>query len=539
MDEVAVASREIFANIGVYAYIIYFLALIAVLLFARGIFEWVCLWMEGKPYGRLGSWWKRIGAFIVTAIVDGLIHKRIFGATRRYPREVYAGIMHFLIFWGCAILLLGAAMDFITHYIVAGLFHIEVLVGTTYLIDSLIVDIGGLLVLVGVILAIIRRYILKPDRLDNITDDLVAVSLVAGVVITGFLVEGFRIAATVLVPHPDWAIWSIGGFVTGKMFAGASPATLLAWHQVMWWFHSLLAIGTIIYVSCSLSKFRHILVSPINVLFRPLGPVGALAPVDLEKAETFGAGKIHDLTWKQLMDLDACTNCGRCQDNCPAYLSQKPLSPKKMIRDLRDDLIEEGISKGGILQFGSKSGGNPGRALVGEVVTEDELWSCTTCRACSDICPVYIEHVDKNIDMRQNMVLEQARMPETAEGALKSLETRGHPWRGTTATRTTWMEGLDIKTVAEDNNMEVLFWVGCTAALEDRSMKVAIAMSKILKAAGVNFRVLGDEETCCGDPARRMGPFLSDDPHPEKSALFLHLNTNKRGITLNPESVEG
>ena len=244
---------------------------------------------------------------------------------------------------------------------------------------------------------------------------------------------------------------------------------------------------------------QHVWLSPLNVFFRSLRPKGSLSYLDIEKAESYGASKIENFTWKQLLDLDACTRCGRCQDNCPAYLSEKPLSPKKVILDLRTHLYDAYR-----LPFYKK----PPESrcdIISEVITEDVIWSCTTCRACQETCPIYVEHIDKIIDMRRSLVLEQAKIPETGEAALKCIETRGHSCRGTTSTRTDWSEGLDIKLLSDDSNVDILYWVGCAAALEDRNTKVAKAMAKILKASGMNFGILGLEESCCGEPARRLG----------------------------------
>jgi Fe-S oxidoreductase len=235
-----------------------------------------------------------------------------------------------------------------------------------------------------------------------------------------------------------------------------------------------------------------------------LEPRGALIPVALETAETFGVAKVEDFTWKQLLDVDACTRCGRCQDVCPAYSSGKPLSPKKMTQDIKAHWLEEAPRLLGASSKRENPGDN-GRALIGDVVTEDEIWACTTCRACQEVCPVCVEHIDKVIDLRRNLVLEQAVIPETAEGALRSIQDRGHPWRGTTLTRTDWAEGLDIKILADDSDIDILYWVGCTEALEDRSMKIAQAVGKLLKLAGVKVGILGVEESCCGEPARRLG----------------------------------
>jgi Fe-S oxidoreductase len=209
-----------------------------------------------------------------------------------------------------------------------------------------------------------------------------------------------------------------------------------------------------------------------------------------------------------LLDLDACTNCGRCQDRCPAWLTQKPLSPRKVIQDLKAHLLERRSD----LLASKKTATNPTptdggqiKAVAGEVILEDELWACTTCSACQEICPVYVEHIDKIIDMRRNLVLEKATIPETGEAALRCIETRGHSCRGTTLTRVDWTSGLDIKLLSEDSNVEFVYYVGCASSLEERSTKIAIAVGKILKAAGASFAILGTEETCCGEPARRLG----------------------------------
>ncbi len=487
------AHREIFWNID-YWWIIYILAALAVAVVAYAIYKRVRLWRLGKPENRLDNLGQRIKSFLKIGIIDGLAHRRflaIGGPTIKsfVPKEPLAGVMHLLIVTGAGLLLLVTLMDVISHYIV------EYVHGNTYLAFSFFSDLGGVLLLIGIALAFVRRYIQRPSRLDNTPDDAIALALIVIVVLTGFILEGSRIAAA--VPPSEWARWSFFGFAFSKAFTGLAPGTQLAWYQALWWFHAVFTIGAVVYIGLLFTKLSHILISPLNVFFRSLRPKGALVPiVNIEEAEAFGVSKIEDFTWKQLLDLDACTRCGRCQDSCPAYLSQKPLSPKKVILDLKALLLER--SK-------AKSSDNNARALIGEVVTEDEIWSCTACRSCQEHCPVFIEHLDKLIDMRRNLVMEQAQMPETVTGTLRSIETRGHPWRGTMATRMDWTEGLEIKHISEAPDAEFLYWVGCTAALDDRNQKVAIALSKLLKAAGIKFAILGEEESCCGDPARRMG----------------------------------
>jgi len=486
------AFRELFFEIQ-YGWIIYILAVLSVAFLIYSFYRRSRLWKLGQPDSTFTELGKKTKAFIYAATVDGIIHRKIIF------KDLYPGIIHALLFYGALLLLFATAMDVISHYIV------EFLHGDTYLAISFLADLGGVMLIIGVIMVAIRRYIQKPDRLDNIPADAIGLVLIFIIVVTGFILEGLRIVVTaahfVELPIMEWAQWSFLGFGFAKAFEGG--AHLLGWYQGLWWFHSLLIIGTIVYIALALPKLTHIVVAPVNAFFRSTMPKGALRTIELEEAETFGAANIQDFTFKDLLDLDSCTRCGRCQDNCPAYLSGKPLSPKKVIQDLKALLTERGP-----VLLGSKASGNPGengRQMIGDIILEDEIWACTTCRACQEQCPVFIEPINKIIEMRRNLVLEQTQFPETAMGALRSMEQRGHPWRGTMATRTDWADGLNVKLLSEDSNVDVLFWVGCTAALEERNMNVAKAVAKVLQAAGVNFGILGTEESCCGEPARRIG----------------------------------
>jgi Fe-S oxidoreductase len=235
----------------------------------------------------------------------------------------------------------------------------------------------------------------------------------------------------------------------------------------------------------------------------------ALEPIPLEESETFGVSKIQDFTWKDLLDLYACAVCGRCHVNCPAQLSGKSLSPREVIRNLKEHLLEAGpgLLAGKAESSPESQAKTQATTMIGDVVTEEEIWACTTCGACQEVCPVNIEHIRKIIDLRRNLVLTQSKMPESAQIMLRNMQSRGHPWAGVQSMRLRgdWTSGLELNILAEEDNANTLFWVGCTGALVERNVKATLSMTRVLKAAGVDFGVLGDAETCCGDPARRAG----------------------------------
>ena len=484
------------------------------------------VWMLGRAMPDLGPWGPRISRSIRLAGLD------IFGHRRFLKRELFPGLMHFFLFWGFIILIFATtlgAVEWNWHKYVAPTVGFEI--PTVYARNqfSLLWDIGGgLFASIGLAMAVWRRYVMKPDRLNTFVDDGIILSLIGLLLISGFLTEGLRIAVTELNPQsdlydPSAAPWSFIGYLFALAFraGGITQYGGEVSHFIIYWLHVLLVTISYVYITFRFTKIAHIFFAPLNAFLRSDRPLGALRPMgDIETLERFGASEITDLTWKQLLDYDACTNCGRCQDQCPAYASGKPLSPRKLIQDMKKymvargpEIIEErnGDSKPWIrllpsddLESEKAPAGEP-VSMVSDAVTEDVLWSCTTCRACMEACPVFIEHIDSIVDMRRYLVMEEARMPATAEGALLSMEQRGHPWRGTSFTRTDWTEGLDVPVMADKPEIEVLFWVGCTGALEQRSQAIPKAMASIFKLAKVKYAILGDEETCTGDPARRMG----------------------------------
>jgi Fe-S oxidoreductase len=483
-------TREVLWNID-YAWIMYALAAAAVGVLAWSIVVHIRRWRIGRPSDRGGHFWRRAGVFVRTSFIDLILHRRILGAERPFrPKEIYPGLAHFFIFSGFIVLFIATVLDAASHYLV------DFMQGDFYRGYSLVTDIFGILLIIGVMMAFIRRYVNKPARLDNRPDDLITLCLLLVITLSGFAIEGLRISAIELQAQSSWTPWSPGGYLFSRAFSGAGKPALLGWHRGLWWSHAILTLGGVTYVALSGSRLFHVIWDPANVFFRKLSPKGALAKIDFDKTERFGAGKIEDFTWKQLLDLDACTRCGRCQDACPAYSSGKALNPKRVILDLKNHLYDV---------YPALRAAASRKEMAGEVIADEVAWDCTTCRACEQACPVYIEHVDKIIDLRRNLAMEKSRLPEAAQEALKSLGTRGHPYRGAAATRTTWLEGLEVPKPADTPDAEILFWVGCSSALEDRNMNIARATVKVLRAAGVKFAVLGEYETCCGDPARRLG----------------------------------
>ncbi|MEX2598060.1 MAG: heterodisulfide reductase-related iron-sulfur binding cluster, partial [Dehalococcoidia bacterium] len=501
------SGRIEFWNIGYpLGAIVYLTALIALVAVGWALWKRFQYWRLGTPNPDIGPWWPRIRAGMRSLMTDGFAHRR-FVRHERLP-----GIMHFLIFWGIIVLFIATTLSAVEFNAQRYLgLHMAWLPWKAQL--EVIWDVGGVMLIAGLGIAAYRRYVMKPERLNTFLENGVLIALLFLMAVSGFLLQSLRQAATELEPtsalyNPEWAPWAIFSYPISLAIRGSgmSVYAMEVGHFGLWWAHAALMSAAFVYAAVRFGPLLHIFVSPANLFLRSsvTRPKGALRPMgDLETLETFGAKDITQFTTKQLLDFDACTNCGRCQDQCPAWASGKPLSPRKLIQDAKAYMEERAP-----VLLSAKNGEQapePEKSLIHDFITPEVLWACTSCRACMQACPVFVEHIDSIVDMRRYLTMEEANVPETAMSAMTSMEQRGHPWRGTQAARTDWMEGTSAVTMAEDPEHDVLLWVGCTAALDSRSRKIARAMASVLKVAGVRYRVLGNEETCTGDPARRMG----------------------------------
>jgi Fe-S oxidoreductase/nitrate reductase gamma subunit len=475
---------------GIPGYVIFWvLFAIAAGLFAQRLYFLFRLMRLGKQENRFDRIGQRIKTMLVEVVPQWCNLKTV-------TRKDFAGIGHALLFWGFSLFLI----SYIIFIGLAGGFGVSPLSEhTTFeIVYFSILDIAGVLVTLALVLAAIRRYIIRPERLEPTAEAATILILVFVLMALNVSVVGFGYAA-----HEVNASWpplgaTLAAFLSGT---GLSQGTLEAVFQGVWWLHYAVILGFMVYIPRS--KHLHILASPVNVFFKPLGPKVVLESIPLEETATFGVSKIQDFSWKDLLDLYACAVCGRCHANCPAQLSGKSLSPRELILNLKEHLLEAGPG----LLSGKMEAESRAKTMIGDVVTEEEIWACTTCGACQEVCPVNIEHVRKIIDFRRNLVLAQSKMPESAQLMLKNMQSRGHPWAGVQSLRLRgdWTTGLDLKILTEGDKANTLFWVGCTGALVERNVQATLAMTRVLKAAGVDFGVLGDGETCCGDPARRAG----------------------------------
>jgi Fe-S oxidoreductase/nitrate reductase gamma subunit len=469
--------RDTFWNIPDWAqFLLYALSVVAIGVFALGMWQRVALWREGKPERRLDRLPKRI-RFLVR---HGLLQGRIL--TQRYP-----GVMHALMFWGFCVLFLGTVLATIDYDITLRLplgLDFKLLQGPFYLLYELSLDLFGLFFVIGLGLALYRRFVGRPARIDPTAHFAWILALLFVINVTGFVLEACRLA----VVKPWWAPWSPVGWALGQAFlaVGLGEGVLRGLHLGTWLFHFTISFAFIALIPHS--YFVHLITTPLNTFLVKLTPLGALNPIpNIEEAESLGVSKLEEFSWKRRLDFDACTLCGRCQDVCPAYLAGTPLSPKQIIVKLR-----------GLMHDGN------GRAIHGETISAQELWACTTCMACVEACPAFIDIVDTIVDLRRYLALSEGALPGTAGMSLQNMQRAGNPWGLAAADRLAWAEGLDVPRIQEGQEVEYLYWVGCSASYDRRNQSIARAVVKVLRAAGVSFAVMPGER-CSGDAARRLG----------------------------------
>jgi Fe-S oxidoreductase len=458
------------------------------------------------------------GTRIRNVLTIGIGQSKIF-------RDPIAGAMHATIFWGFVVLTVGT-IEIFTQGVFPSFSYAAILPRPLYLLYSLSQDLFALFVLGAVAFAFYRRLVLHPRRLEGDklehTDALIILGMIGGLMVTLLLMNGCAYLAGSSAIGPEKVV----SRAVALLFSTSIDHPAL-YATVFWWLHVLLVLAFLNYLPYS--KHLHVVTSLINVFFSNTsgpGQKGVMRPMDLEAdVEQFGASDIEQLTWKNLLDGYSCTECGRCTAACPANITGKVLSPRKIVINTRQRLMEKGpVVTGDRMEFlhpalvhgeGGAAGAataveaSAGHRLLDTYITEEELWQCTSCRACVQECPVSIDQLDIINQMRRHLVLSESRFPEEIQPAFESLERNGSPWAFSPADRANWAEGMDIPTMAElaerGEQSDVLFWVGCMGSFDDRAKKITVAFARILKACNVSFAILGQEEHCHGDPARRMG----------------------------------
>jgi Fe-S oxidoreductase len=468
----------------------------------------------GKAEPRVDRPWQRVWNVARVGI-----------AQTKILREPIAGLMHATIFWGFIVLTAGTI-----ELLIAGVFpsfaYSRFLPALLYEGYELSQDAFAVLVLAAIGFAYFRRLVLRPRRLqgDNVEhlDAYIILGLIGALMLTYLLSGGF-----LAVARPgSVADTRFASRVVGVAFSRIDPDAAWMGYRVSWWTHALLVLAFLNYLPYS--KHLHVATSLFNVFFSDTSwksERAVMRPMDLESdAEKFGAADVEDLTWKNLLDGYSCTECGRCTAVCPANITGKPLSPRKIVVNARQRLMEKGpLVTGDRMEFlrpmfvhgegADAKARTPDEVmqhrLLDQYISEEELWACTSCRACVQECPVSIDQLDVINEMRRFLVLSESRFPPEVQPAFESLERNGSPWAFAQADRAKWAEGMSVPTMAQlherGERPDVLFWVGCMGSFDDRAKKITVAFARILKACGIRFAILGQEEHCHGDPARRIG----------------------------------
>jgi Fe-S oxidoreductase len=493
------------------------IAFLLVLIAAVGFFSYniqrlVSYLRLGKAENRLDSPGRRTWNLITIGF-----------AQTKILREFSAGLSHASVFWGFLVLTAGTA-EILLHGVWPGFSYGAILPRPLWQLFMLSQELFAVVVLVAVSWLIWRRVMAPPKRLQgkevHNAEAITILCVIGSLMLTLYTTGAFEYASQPALRETQFGLFRPISTGLGFLFTGININALRVAHDISWWMHALLVLGFLNFLPYS--KHLHVVSSLINVWFSNTsgpGQPGAMRPMDLEaEVEQFGATDVDHLSWKNLLDGYSCTECGRCTAACPANITGKPLSPRKIVVDTRRRLMEKAPLLAGELDvpgsaalFLDAEGGKAalGNVLLDNYLTEDELWACTSCRACVTECPVSIDQLDIINELRRGLVLNEGRFPEEVQPTFESLETNASPWAFSPADRAQWSEGLSIPTYAEvfaeGKRPDILFWVGCMGSFDDRAKKITVAFARILQAARIDFAILGQEETCHGDPARRLG----------------------------------
>ncbi|HBX42958.1 MAG TPA: iron-sulfur-binding reductase [Deltaproteobacteria bacterium] len=481
-------GREIMWNLPhLAAVVMYSLLGVVFIIFAWGLYERIRVYRTGRVEreNRLDDLWART----LDVLKIGLGQQKVL------ERKI-GGLMHLAIYSAFIVLFVATCLVAVEYDL-----GIRILDGPFYIAFKLFANTFGLLLLAGVFVALVRRAVFRPKGLTADGDDHLQLLLIGAVGATGFLVEAVRIAAT----RPAAAPVSYVSNAIAPFFEGTPLDHLLSLHQGLWWTHLLLAFGFL--ASIPFSKMFHLGAGPVTIFLRTSRPKGALQPVpNIEEEEKPGVVDVEDFSWKQLLSSDACTRCGRCQDECPAFAAEMALSPRDVVLKTREQMSRDLFFRlvPSAADLDKKTGKAVTPAFTSGVLIPDEIWACTTCRACMQACPVLIEHIDMIVDVRRGYVAG-ARIPDSARTTLRKMGDTGNPWGLPQDDRILWAGGLAVPLASDRKEFEYLYWVGCAGAYDPRNQKVTRTVVSLLNRAGVDFAILGLEEMCCGESARRLG----------------------------------